>query len=603
MIIEKCDNKTNTNEANKETSEKCNCNKTKETTDAKADVKTTESTMLRETVAKELHEIHLEMQKLLVHKDMPSPELVQRVGELAKRLEGKSESTTPSSDINSTSGSLDVCPEEYKGTKFGYPFYAKGWVLTECTNAKPLSSVINILVNTVAYPQEDEKHISNVFKGINETYPTVQVYVATRSNDIVEAAKKYKNIDVVKVDDTKVAKAWNTLKSKSSTPYVLVARDVVHFSWLAQVERQIRLVSQIPNVGVAGGAYRNMSGHWKAGCVQTKLLSYVLEYQEGYYHSKDSCMFCDYLQGPFVTKTDLFKLEESLPDEVVFEDWFLRISQDGHQVMTCPDAMYFTSDYTSYSKSTNKDVWTPLAKKWELNRVLLPQGVKYSFSCKEVGLTCKPNHELLPVCCLEDYANVLEVLQKFCVEHNISFELDHGSLLGGVKFNGLLPYDIDGDIVVLSTQIEIFSKEETKKHFQNNGYSLYGYQAPHFDKKMGKIIHGFTYIGFNGFPIEVWGMWDLTNLQQPPPELQNLASFTKANIRGNWVNTACSPGMFARNRYGREILKHSQSWRKRGLQDSWRDYVAGIFKPCSKPKHHWCLDNFRADGNIAFRVD
>ena len=48
--------------------------------------------------------------------------------------------------------------------------------------------------------------------------------------------------------------------------------------------------------------------------------------------------------------------------------------------MACPDAMYFTINY--YSKRTHKKVWTPLAKKWELNRMLLLQGVKHFFSCQ-----------------------------------------------------------------------------------------------------------------------------------------------------------------------------------------------------------------------------
>ena len=530
---------------------------------------------------------------------MPSPELVEKVGELAKRLDGKAEPANPNSGINNTS--LDVCPEEFKGGTFGYPYFSKGWVLADCTEAKPLSSVISVAINTVTYPQEDEKHIDNVFKGINDTYPSVHVYVATQSDDIVETAKRFKNIDAVKVNDTKVAKVWNTLKTKASTPYMLIARDVVHFSWLTQVERQIRVISQIPNVKVAGGAYRNISGQWKAGCEQTKLLNYVLEYQEGYYHSQNSCMFCDYLQGPFVTKTELFQLDESLPNEVVFEDWFLRIGKDGNQAMACPDAMYFTSDHTSLSKNTKKDVWTPLAKKWTLNRILLPQGVKYSFSCKDIEVTCQATSELLPICCLEEYAKVMALLQKLSNERKILFELDHGSLLGGVKFNGLLPYDIDGDITLVTKQIDIFSKDEIKELFRSNGFSIYGYQSPHLDK--GKLIHGFTYIGFNGFKIEVWGMQNLTNFLHAPLELRNLASFTKANLRGNWVNTACSPGLFARNRYGSEILKHSQSWRKQGLKDSWQGYHAGSFKPCRKPKHHSCVENMPADGNIPFLVD
>lgn len=216
-------------------------------------------------------------------------------------------------------------------------------------------------------------------------------------------------------------------------------------------------------------------------------------------------------------------------------------------------------------------------------------------------MTCQATSELLPICCLEEYAKVMALLQKLSNERKILFELDHGSLLGGVKFNGLLPYDIDGDITLVTKQIDIFSKDEIKELFRSNGFSIYGYQSPHLDK--GKLIHGFTYIGFNGFKIEVWGMQNLTNFLHAPLELRNLASFTKANLRGNWVNTACSPGLFARNRYGREILKHSQSWRKQGLKDSWQDYNAGSFKPCGKPKHHSCVENMPADGNIPFLVD
>ncbi|XP_078368935.1 uncharacterized protein LOC144652753 [Oculina patagonica] len=599
-------------------------------------VKHTHVPWVKQSIVKELNEIHLELQTLLDNKQAPSPRLVQQVGELVNRLQttataaveaattkrttttATTTTTTASSSANpdsrtqpvstanetvSTNVSLDVCPDVYKGSKLGYPFYPKGWVITNCTNAKPLRSVISILVNTVGYLKEDENHIENVLKRITETYPTVQVHLATRSNEVMETAKKYKNVDVVMVDVEKTSKGWNALMDKASTPYVLLARDVVHFTWLTQIERQIRVVSQIPNVGVAGGAYRNLSGHWKAGCVQTTLKNFVLEYQEGYYHSKNECMFCDYLQGPFVTKTNLLKFDESLTNEVIFEDWFIRVAEDGNLIMSCPDAMYFTSDYTTYSKRTDKNVWTPLAKKWELNRVLLPQKIKHSFSCSDIGFKCNANSELLPVCCQEEYADALSFFQKFTDEHNVTFELDTGSALGGVKFNGLLPWDIDGDLIVLSSDIEIFHKSETIEHFRKNGYSLTAYEPPKYEPKRGKLAHGYVKINFNGFDIEVWGMYDVTNTQYLPPELRKHAGFTKANIRGNWIYTAFSPGLFVRNRYGREILKHSQSWAKVGLSSSFSDYVPGSFKPCKKPNHHACLQNFPADGDIPFLVD
>ena len=46
------------------------------------------------------------------------------------------------------------------------------------------------------------------------------------------AATKYQNVDVIKMNDPKQSKEWNTLRSKVSTPYVLITRDIYHFTWL-----------------------------------------------------------------------------------------------------------------------------------------------------------------------------------------------------------------------------------------------------------------------------------------------------------------------------------------------------------------------------------
>ena len=561
----------------------------------------------KESIVNELSVIHLEMQKLRVYKQVPPAILVQRLGHIVKRLDNRLEEASAATGTGNEDDSVDVCPEVYKGNKLGYPYFAEEcWYTTNCTNAKPIRSVISILVNTVAYPKEDENHVDNVLKGITETYPTVQVHLATRSNEVMLTAKKYKNVDVMKMYDPKPSKGWNALRSKVSTPYVLVARDIFHFTWLTQLERQIRVVSQTPNVAVVGGAYRNLSGHWKAGCVQTKLKNYVLEYQEGYYHSKNECMFCDYLQGPFVATTSQFKLDENLPDEVVFDDWFLRVVQDGALIMVCPDAMYFTRDYHSYSKRTDKNVWTPLAGKWELNRVVIPEGVKHSFSCQDIGLNCG-NHAqsgLLPVCCQELYAEAVSFFQRFVDARNIRFELDSGSVLGGLKFNGLIPWDIDGDFFVFSKDIPIFNERETIEYFKKHGYSLTGYESPILDRKMYDSFNGYVSVDFSGFNIEVFGTGRpaMSNTVYLPQELQNHETFTKANIGGNWVDTKYSPGLYARNRYGREILKHSQSWRKVGLEHSYADYHPGSFEPCENPMHHACLHSFPGDGNIPFMV-
>lgn len=547
----------------------------------------------RKSIGDELSEIQQKVRKLFLYNKAPSPTLLVQLEEIVKRLDPREDLASVVGQKVDDTDSLDVCPEVYKGTKFGYPFYSEGWALINCTNAKPLRSVVSVLVNTVAYPKQDEGHIETVLKGITETYPTVQVYLATGSDSVMKTARNYQNVNVVVIDKAHVAKGWNALVRKASTPYVLIARDVFHFTWLTQLERQIRVVSQLPYVEVAGGSYRNFSGHWKAGCVQTTMKNYAIKYQEGYLHSKNECMFCDYLQGPFVTKKSLFKLDTTLPNEVVFEDWFSSVVQEGSLAMSCPDAMYFTTDYWSYSKRNNRNVWTPLAKKWELNRVLLPGGVKHSFSCEDIGVTCKANSELLPLCCLQEYADALAFFQKFAEAHNFSFELDSGSTLGGVKFKGLVPWDLDGDFIISTSGFGILGKGETVDYFQKNGYTFAKYE----DKK------GYVRLFFKKFYIEIWRMGDVTNKRYLPPELQRQKTFTKANINGYWINTAFSPGFFSRNRYGREILKHSQSWIKQRLSSSWSEYNPEGFKFCKKPERHACIHNYPYDGDIPFMVN
>jgi hypothetical protein len=113
---------------------------------------------------------------------------------------------------------------------------------------------------------------------------------------------------------------------------------------------------------------------------------------------------------------------------------------------------------------------------------------------------------------------------------------------------------------------------------------------------------GYVTIKLPELYIELWGMSSLTNSQYLPSDLQKAQNFTQAQIRGAWVNTVFSPGLFVRNRYGIEILKHAQSWIMTGLENSFSSYIGGSFKSCKKPRHPACLQNFPADGNIPILV-
>ena len=112
------------------------------------------------------------------------------------------------------------------------------------------------------YPKPMEKQVDTVLNGINQTYPQVKVYLAAKTSQIESVAKKYPNIKTVTFSKgSSFGKVWNQLINEVSTPYTLVARDIVHFTWVTRIERQIRMISTTDHVAIVGGSFRNLKGH------------------------------------------------------------------------------------------------------------------------------------------------------------------------------------------------------------------------------------------------------------------------------------------------------------------------------------------------------
>ena len=461
----------------------------------------------------------------------------------------------------------------------------------------------------MAYPEPLEKQVDTVLHGINQTYPQLKVFLAAKTSQIKNATNKYPNVKTVMAPkDSYLGKVWNQLIDQVSTPYTLVARDVVHFTWVARIERQIRMISTTKHVGIAGGSFRNLTGHWRVGCRQTNIFNYVLQYEEGYHYSRHSCMFCDDLEGPFVARTDLlksFKFSEKYSKEILFEELFLRVSRAGNLIMNCPDAMYFTTDYSTETKQYNKAIWRPLATDLKLVRVVLVDyGVRHKFSCSEISYKCVVSvtkYIALPKCCLEQFGNAMKFFHDMSMEKNIFYELDAGSNLGCVKFENYSPFDLDGDMIVWAYNMS--SLHNLEEYVRQHGVSLTGYKPATFDSKGNLKTYGYFYFNSPDIYTEVWGYPRMSAQRFSPPELVNLSMYTKCRVNNHWINAVHFPGLYARNRYGPDVLKHSQSWLQvGGMGTSWGRYTPGSFKACDNPSFHSCLDSFPVDGNIAFKV-
>ena len=60
---------------------------------------------------------------------------------------------------------------------------------------------------------------------------------------------------------------------------------------------------------------------------------------------------------------------------------------------------------------------------------------------------------LTPWCCTNAFVHILSVFDRISEELGFHYEIDSGTLLGAVKLNNFIPWDIDGDIVITTRAV------------------------------------------------------------------------------------------------------------------------------------------------------
>jgi hypothetical protein len=74
-------------------------------------------------------------------------------------------------------------------------------------------------------------------------------------------------------------------------------------------------------------------------------------------------------------------------------------------------------------------------------------------------------------------------------------------------------------------------------------------------------------------------------------------------VNNKWIGCKNSPGLYARNRYGKNVFKRAISWRYLGLANSFENYSrkkVPSSNDCPTIGHHSCLVNLKSDGNTQF---
>ncbi|THD25362.1 hypothetical protein D915_003937 [Fasciola hepatica] len=431
---------------------------------------------------------------------------------------------------------------------------------------KPVHDLVTILLYA-----ETCKHALKLWDSVRRVYPNVPVRFAVRS-------VRCSYLPWVKLFNvSNSGSTWFSLASSSKTKYVLIGRNLVHFTLHNNLDRMIRIMNTVPNIKAVGGSIRREpDGHWLLGCHQLTLLNFSLHIQPGYDYSDHSCAFCDYLESPFLIRRSDFL--HWVPDaettgEISFVDFFLTLAYKippisgtmNSRSVACVDLMFAVkSNDRKYREIAQipRENWISIAKLWSVDHIILPEGVEHRMKCTESGMNCARLSKLtgvLPSCCMNDLLHCVIGFLQLAEQHNITTVIMHSSALAPIKFHsGFLSSDVNyldigWDITkdhlidsvirqLLITKYKCRLGNRKMSLFTPSNYSMCS--SKQFDAcPKYPLRSSYWLINLYGIPVN--------ELTLP----QGLISPTKINFHGIWVITDINPGKVLRNRLGDDALR------------------------------------------------
>ncbi|CAC5410817.1 unnamed protein product [Mytilus coruscus] len=276
-----------------------------------------------------------------------------------------------------TKPSKYICEEIYQ--------LDRGFKTQKCSYSTSLDKLLTVIM--ILKPEEILNFQFTV-KSLFNVNKHIKIIIGKLNNISMSALERNSNIFFVNYTKSdSEGTIWNLLIQNVKTEYTLIAREVTSFNIDARLERLVREIESL-DVVIAGGASRDQNGIWKLGCYQTTYANYSLVYHEGYDESMHECIFCDYISGPFISKTNAlkkFNFDTTMNNISVFHDFFLRISQTKLESVVCPDSMFYVQKQEQPVGSIG---WTLFNNKWQLFRLTIADEVDIIVECE--------NHKRVP---------------------------------------------------------------------------------------------------------------------------------------------------------------------------------------------------------------
>ena len=488
------------------------------------------------------------------------------------------------------------CNETFRSLG-GNPKEFHGFVIDKCSNPAEDTTTTLILSNLVV---TEKLAFENLIK--TSLHKFARIILVAQKSEI--ALVKYtdwfsewfgKKFFTVPVESfSSYGDAMNKAVDLVVTPLVLIAPRIayINFNITGQkldVQRLIRILETVHNAEVVGGAVKDVTnGHWARGCYQTRHVMYTLKYTAGYRRSFHGCLFCHHLSSPFLARTSFMRTVRFPRDNHgLIEDFFYQVKMRSKAVISCPDVMFYVNSMSESNLDLEK-----FGERRDVGQIIDDDGRKRKLLYFRNGPLDK--HPLNKKYCEENKSlarhpgcryNLLRFIQYICktvTDAGFKYEVEDGTLLGFVKFDYILPWELDADINVIGPHKDIIDK--LGPIWRGDGIEV-------DDRGVGsKNIN----LHKHGWKSELW-IFDAS------PTDSHKEPLTRVNAAGEWLATVENPGFHMRRRYGQEIYQHAEHWQHTGKDTSWYPYTAGKFNTCKIPGDQGCLDMFRADGNMQFR--
>ena len=347
---------------------------------------------------------------------------------------------------------------EYEGT-FGQDVQE-----TEEGNDIDIEKVLTIAISLHNYSYKDLLSIDKLFTGITTLYPGIKTVVYSPIK-LDRISSTNRNITLITLEkQIQPGQIWRMLLEQINTTCVLILRNVVDFDEHSRVRNLLFNLENL-KLDLVGGSSKNMNnGHWDMGCSQMAYRNYILVHKAGYRHSKNSCIYCHNIDGPFVAKASLLKQYNFtnlfVSEELLFHDFFFNQYKNQSKFAVCPDSMFHTRAKTT---EPDRDQWLKFAVENNVHRLKTAQGKTFTYSCDELGVEKNSidDGKSVPFCTIQELINHIKFIMRMCRENLIICELSWGIELGAVKLNSVAPWEHDGDISFYTPQAEKLMALET----------------------------------------------------------------------------------------------------------------------------------------------